>query len=86
MEKAVFRREALLPDAELAIGETCRNHFEPPELPGAVMVGVSDVVGGDHAVKMELEATIPTRARTDRGGGTPTATGIREQRRPDGVG
>lgn len=54
-----YVREDLLPEAEFEIGEACRNHFEPPELPGTVMVGVSDIVGGDFAVKMELEATIP---------------------------
>lgn len=54
-----FVREDLLPEAEFEIGAACREHFQPPELPGTVMVGVSDVVGGDHAVKMEMEATIP---------------------------
>ncbi|EMA46290.1 hypothetical protein [Halococcus saccharolyticus] len=54
-----FVREDLLPDAEFEIGAACRDHFEPPEIPATVMVGVSDIVGGDHAVKMELEATIP---------------------------
>jgi hypothetical protein len=54
-----YVRENLLPEAEFEIGEACRDYFEPPELPGTVMVGVSDVVGGDHAVKMEMEATIP---------------------------
>ncbi|WP_313694061.1 hypothetical protein [Halorarum halobium] len=54
-----YVREDLLPEAEFEIGEACREHFSPPELPGTVMVGVSDVVGGDHAVKIELEARIP---------------------------
>ena len=54
-----YVRENLLPEAEFEIGEACRDYFEPPELPGTVMVGVSDVVCGDHAVKMEMEATIP---------------------------
>jgi len=54
-----FVREDLLPEAEFEIGEACRDHFEPPDLPGTVMVGVSDVVGGDHAVKIEMEARIP---------------------------
>lgn len=54
-----YVREDLLPEAEFQIGAACREYFEPPELPGTVMVGVSDVVGGDHAVKMEMEAIIP---------------------------
>lgn len=54
-----YVREDLLPEAEFAIGEACREQFAPPDLPGTVMVGVSDVVGGDHAVKMEMEATVP---------------------------
>jgi hypothetical protein len=54
-----YVRADLLPEAEAEIGEACRDYFEPPELPGTVMVGVSDIVGGDHAVKMEMEATIP---------------------------
>ena len=61
-----FVREDLLPEAEFQIGDACRDRFEPPELPGTVMVGVSDVVGGDAAVKMEAEARIPhERVETD---------------------
>ncbi|ESP89595.1 hypothetical protein [Candidatus Halobonum tyrrellensis] len=54
-----YVREDLLPEAEFEIGEACRERFAPPDLPATVMVGVSDVVGGDHAVKMEMAATIP---------------------------
>ncbi|NEU55936.1 RidA family protein [Halorussus sp. MSC15.2] len=54
-----YVRADLLPEAETEIGEACRDHFDPPELPGTAMVGVSDVVGGDRAVKIEMEATIP---------------------------
>lgn len=54
-----YVREDLLPEAEFQIGAACREYFEPPNLPGTVMVGVSDIVGGDFAVKMEMEATIP---------------------------
>lgn len=61
-----YVREDLLPDAEMEIGAACREHFEPPELPGTVMVGVSDIVGGNSAVKTELEARIPhDRTETD---------------------
>ncbi|MFC4543102.1 hypothetical protein ACFO5R_14325 [Halosolutus amylolyticus] len=60
-----YVREDLLPEAETEIGAACRSHFDPPELPTTVMVGVSDVVGGDRAVKIEMEATIPhDRAET----------------------
>ncbi|KZN25059.1 hypothetical protein A4G99_00520 [Haladaptatus sp. R4] len=54
-----YVREDLLPEAEREIGAACREHFEPPELPGTVMVGVSDIVGGNSALKTELEARIP---------------------------
>lgn len=54
-----YVREDLLPDAEFDIGESAREFFEAPDLPATVMVGVSDVVGGDHAFKMEAEAVIP---------------------------
>jgi len=54
-----YVREDLLPKAEFEIGAACRDHFEPPELPATVMVGVSDIVGGDAAVKVELRATVP---------------------------
>ncbi|MEZ3114382.1 hypothetical protein RYH80_00375 [Halobaculum sp. MBLA0147] len=61
-----YVREDLLPEAEFEIGAACREHFDPPELPATVMVGVSDVVGGDHALKMELRATVPhDRETTD---------------------
>lgn len=54
-----YVREDLLPDAEFEIGAACRDHFEPPELPATVMVGVSDVVGGDAASKVEMVARVP---------------------------
>lgn len=54
-----YVRADLLPDAEFEIGGVCREYFEPPELPATVMVGVDDIVGGDHAVKMEMVATVP---------------------------
>lgn len=54
-----FVRDDVLSEAEEQIGAACREYFAPPELPATVMVGVSDIVGGDRAVKIEMEATIP---------------------------
>jgi hypothetical protein len=61
-----YVRAGLLPEAEFEIGAACREYFSPPELPATTMIGVSDVVGGDHALKMELRATVPhDRGATD---------------------
>lgn len=54
-----YVRADLLPDVEFEVGAACREYFDPPELPGTVMVGVADVVGGDAPLKMEAEARIP---------------------------
>ncbi|WP_435128668.1 RidA family protein [Halobaculum sp. D14] len=54
-----FVSDDALPEAEAEIGAACREYFAPPELPATVMVGVSDVVGGDRDVKIEMEATVP---------------------------